>query len=149
MTFAGLTRERVTELLARATEDELVEVADRVLADPALDDRAEFIVLTPPELGAISARVREPIAHDQFFLGDVLACRAEVSLAGERGWAIRLGDERAATLAAAICDAALHADRPAAPLVLDLCVRVEERLRTEDRDEWARIAPTTVRFEEL
>ncbi|QBJ96452.1 phosphonate metabolism protein PhnG [Rhodococcus sp. ABRD24] len=138
------SRERVAELLADAPEDELVDLADACLADGI-----ELAVLTAPEVGSVAAQVREPIAHDHFFLGDVLACRAEVSLGGVRGWAMRLGDNRSATLAAAICDAEIVAERPQAVRVLELCARVEEIRRLAEADEWAQLAPTIVQFEEL
>lgn len=138
------SRERITELLAAAPAHELVE-----LADACLSDGAELAVLTSPEVGSVAARVREPIAHDHFFLGDVLACRAEVSLAGARGWAMRMGDNRAATLAAAICDAEVHGERPQADRIRQLCARVEENHHLAEADEWARLAPTVVQFEEL
>ncbi|EOM76843.1 phosphonate metabolism protein PhnG [Rhodococcus rhodnii] len=144
MTSEVLSRERITELLAAATEDELV-----ALADECLSDGAEFTVLTAPEVGSIAARVREPICHDHFFLGDVLACRAEVTLAGVRGWAMRLGDEKAATLAAAICDAEVQGGRGAEPSIRELCERVAQRLAASERAEWAQLEPTVVRFEEL
>ncbi|MFD1812435.1 phosphonate C-P lyase system protein PhnG [Rhodococcus gannanensis] len=144
MTSPPLTRDRAAELLARAAADDLV-----ALADECLTDGAELTVLSGPEVGTIAAQVREPIAHDRFLLGDVLACRAEVSLNGQRGWAVRLGDNRIATLAAAVCDAELAADRPGSQRVLDLCARVAGEHATADRDEWAALAPTVVRFEEL
>lgn len=144
MTPPEYSRERVAELLAGAPEGDLVD-----LADECLSDGAELAVITAPEVGSVAAQVREPIAHDHFFLGDVLACRAEVSLAGVRGWAMRLGDDRAATLAAAICDAEIVAGGPRAGRVLELCARVEETRRRADADEWAQLSPTIVQFEEL
>ena len=138
------SRERATELLAAAGEEDLV-----ALADACLSGGAEFAVLVAPEVGTIAAQVREPIAHDRFLLGDVLACRAEVSLGGQRGWAIRLGDNRIATLAAAVCDAELAAGGPTAPQIRALCIRVEREHQLSDHDEWAALAPTVVRFEEL
>ncbi|MFZ2177125.1 MAG: phosphonate C-P lyase system protein PhnG [Rhodococcus sp. (in: high G+C Gram-positive bacteria)] len=137
-------RERVAELLAAATEDELVALADACLADGA-----ELEVLTAPEIGSVAAQVREPIVYDHFFLGDVLACRAEVTLDGVRGWAMRMGDNRAATLAAAVCDAEVQAGRPHGAQVLALCARVEEARELAEGDEWAQLAPTVVQFEEL
>ncbi|MFD4294726.1 phosphonate C-P lyase system protein PhnG [Rhodococcus sp. NPDC058532] len=137
-------RERIAELLASAPERDLVDLADACLADGA-----ELAVLTAPEVGSVAAQVKEPIAHDHFFLGDVLACRAEVSLDGARGWAMRLGDNRTATLAAAVCDAEVQARRPQTQRVLELCARIEDARRQADADEWARLAPTIVQFEEL
>jgi alpha-D-ribose 1-methylphosphonate 5-triphosphate synthase subunit PhnG len=62
---------------------------------------------------------------------------------------MRLGDDRTAALAAAICDAEVQAGRPRAADVVDLCGRVAAREAAADAQEWARIAPTVVEFEEL
>jgi alpha-D-ribose 1-methylphosphonate 5-triphosphate synthase subunit PhnG len=89
------------------------------------------------------------VAAERFLLGDVMACRAEVELDGQRGWAMRLGDDRAAVLAAAVLDAEVQADRPHAAEVDALChVVATRRAEREDR-EWAELAPTIVAFEEL
>jgi alpha-D-ribose 1-methylphosphonate 5-triphosphate synthase subunit PhnG len=104
-----LSREERCALLAEARPAEL-----QALADACLADDAEVRVLLAPEVGCVTAQVREPVAGHRFQLGDVLACRAEVELAGQRGWAMRLGDDRVATLAAAVLDAEAEAGRPGA-----------------------------------
>ncbi|OLS98702.1 phosphonate metabolism protein PhnG [Pseudonocardia sp. CNS-004] len=138
------TREERAGLLALAHPEELVGLADACLADGAVPR-----VLRAPEVGCVATQVTEPIAADRFLLGDVLAVQAEVELGGARGWSMRLGDDRAAALAAAICDAEVQARRPRAADVADLCGRVAAREATADAQEWARIAPTVVEFEEL
>ncbi|MBF6213135.1 phosphonate C-P lyase system protein PhnG [Nocardia puris] len=139
-----LSREERAELLAEADAEALIALADACLADGA-----PFQVLSPPEVGSVAAQVADPVAADRFLLGDILACRAEVELDGHRGWAMRLGDERAAVLAAAVLDAEALAGRAQAAAVDELCDRVRERrLRAEER-EWAELAPTVVEFEEL
>ncbi|TCN50734.1 alpha-D-ribose 1-methylphosphonate 5-triphosphate synthase subunit PhnG [Rhodococcus sp. SMB37] len=144
MTSHTYSRERLAELLAVAPEEDLVSTADACLSDGAA-----LTVLTTPEIGCIATQVREPIGHVRFFLGNVLACHAEVRLDGTRGWAMRMGDDRAAVLAAAVCDAEVAAGRPNAGHVLDLCARIEAELGRADAEEWAHIAPTIVQFEEL
>jgi alpha-D-ribose 1-methylphosphonate 5-triphosphate synthase subunit PhnG len=140
----GFSREERTALLAVARPEELVGLADACLADGVLPR-----VLRAPEVGCVATQVAEPVAGERFLLGDVLACRAEVELGGARGWAMRLGDDRAAVLAAAICDAEVEAGRSRAADVLVLCDRVAARLAEADAAEWARLAPTVVEFEEL
>ncbi|WP_072814528.1 phosphonate C-P lyase system protein PhnG [Rhodococcus zopfii] len=138
------TRERLGELLAAAPVADLVTAADACLSDGA-----ELTVLTSPEVGCVATQVREPIGHVRFFLGNVLACQAEVRVGPNRGWAMRMGDNRVAVLAAAVCDAEVAGDRPHAGQVRELCARVEEELATAEHREWSRIAPTVVQFEEL
>jgi alpha-D-ribose 1-methylphosphonate 5-triphosphate synthase subunit PhnG len=138
------SREERSALLAAARREELVG-----LADACLSDGVEPRVLRAPEVGCVATQVAEPIAGDRFLLGDVLAVQAEVELAGVRGWAMRLGDDRAAVLAAAICDAEVQAERPHTADVLALCARVAAREAAADATEWAQLAPTVVEFEEL
>jgi alpha-D-ribose 1-methylphosphonate 5-triphosphate synthase subunit PhnG len=138
------SREERAALLALARPEELVGLADACLADGAVPR-----VLRAPEVGCVATQVSEPIAGERFLLGDVLAVQAEVELGGSRGWAMRLGDDRAAALAAAICDAEVQAGRPHAADVLDMCGRVAARQAAAEADEWARLAPTVVEFEEL
>jgi len=138
------TPEDRAALLALADPAELIGLADACLADGVRPR-----VLVAPEVGCVATQVREPIAGDRFLLGDVLACRTEVELGGARGWAMRLGDNRAAVLAAAICDAEVQAGRPRAGEVGALCRRVADRVTAEEAAEWAELAPTVVEFEEL
>lgn len=138
-----MTRERRAALLARAEADELEPLAERVLA--ASD--GEPVVLSGPEVGMAMLQVREPVAEERFYAGEVLLTQVEVELAGHRGWCMRLGDDRRATLAAGLLDAA--AEGSARSEVEALCERVADREERQARAEWAAIAPTEVRFEEL
>jgi hypothetical protein len=92
----ALTREERLGLLTAASAEELIDAADACLAAAS-----SFAVVTPPSVGCVPAQVREPVRRQRFFLGDVLACTAEVEFDGVRGWAMRLGDDRAAALAMA------------------------------------------------
>ncbi|WP_433871590.1 phosphonate C-P lyase system protein PhnG [Saccharopolyspora sp. CA-218241] len=139
-----MNREERTALLAVAEPDEVIDLADRCLAGAEPPS-----VLRAPEVGCVSVQVREPVVRERFLLGDVLACRAEVELRGARGWAMRLGDDRPATLAAALLDAAAEADAALAAEVEELCLRVADRHRAAEEAEWAELAPTIVEFEEL
>ncbi|GBG37646.1 phosphonate C-P lyase system protein PhnG [Mycobacterium montefiorense] len=140
----SLNRVRRCGLLAQAEMEEL-----RVLADACLADGADVRVLVAPEVGLVSTQIREPVAGERFLLGDVLACRAEVELAGHRGWAMRVGDDRVAVLAAAVLDAEVEAGRPHAAEVDRLCCAVVARQAEQQHREWAELAPTVVEFEDL
>jgi alpha-D-ribose 1-methylphosphonate 5-triphosphate synthase subunit PhnG len=145
---ARLTAGRRAELLAVAEESDLVELAERCLQD-ASDDAAETVVIEPPTVGTIPLCVREPVVGERFILADVLATHAEVQHRGHRGWAMRLGDNATATLAAAICDAEAAAGADLAADVELLCRRTERSLSDQATQEWEELARTEVRFEEL
>jgi alpha-D-ribose 1-methylphosphonate 5-triphosphate synthase subunit PhnG len=146
---AALPREERCSLLAEAGPAELRRLADHCLAADVVVDGAPVRVLLAPEVGTVSTPVREPVAGHRFLLGDVLACRAEVELAGRRGWALRLGDDRAAVLAAAVLDAAAQVGPQLAAEVDALCRRVADRRADRLAVEWAELSATVVEFEEL
>ena len=145
MTGTTMSRENRAALLARATPEELERLAEETLArtgDP--------VVLSGPDVGMVMMQVREPVAEERFYLGEVLVTQTEVELGGHRGWCMRLGDDRQAALAAAILDAAAEApDEAGRTSVEALCQQVAEREAAADQAEWAEVAPTEVRFEEL
>jgi alpha-D-ribose 1-methylphosphonate 5-triphosphate synthase subunit PhnG len=106
-------------------------------------------VLVPPEVGMVMTQIREPVAEERFYLGEILVTRCSVEVAGANGWSMRGGDDRIAALAAALLDAVAAAGLPEAAEVADLCTAVAARRRREIDAEWAEIAPTLVTFEEL
>jgi alpha-D-ribose 1-methylphosphonate 5-triphosphate synthase subunit PhnG len=137
-------RTRRSELLARAEPAELTRLADDLLARHGTPE-----VTVPPETGLVMMQVREPVAAERFHLGEVVVSRAEVEWAGALGWSMRLGTDRGAALAAAMCDAAAELDLDAERQVLDLCERVERRLAAHATQEWTDLLTTQVTFEEL
>lgn len=137
-------RARRCELLAAADQQPLLEVADACLADVA-PPQAVF----GPEVGSLVLTVREPVEATRFQLADVLVTRSEVVHRGAQGWAMRMGDDRAGALAAAICDAEVEADGPGRARVVQLCHSTARRLARERQREWERLRPTIVDFEEM
>jgi alpha-D-ribose 1-methylphosphonate 5-triphosphate synthase subunit PhnG len=142
--LGAFSAERRAELLAVAEESELVALADRCL-QAAPDTR----VVEPPTVGTIPLCVREPVVGERFILADVLATQAEVAHRGQRGWAMRLGDDATATLAAAICDAEAASGTGLAHEVDQLCRQTERRRAEAAEQEWAELSRTEVHFREL
>ncbi len=139
-----LTVEERAELLASAEPDELVDLAER-----CIEQFGEPHLLVAPETGLVVMQVREPVRRERFHLGEVVVTRAEVHLAGHRGWSMRVGRDRLAALAGAICDAVANADGALADEVAQLCVRTRDAVVTRDAEAWADLVTTTVAFEEL
>lgn len=126
-------------------------LAEQMLADEQL---ASMLTVTHrPEVGAVVMQVREPVAAERFHLGDVVVTRAEVGLDGERGWAMRMGGDRASALGAALCDAVASTTRPEwqpwRAEIDALCRQTAEHHAERDRRENDELAPTAVSFEEL
>jgi alpha-D-ribose 1-methylphosphonate 5-triphosphate synthase subunit PhnG len=140
---ARSNRDRRAELLAAAGRGALVALADRAI-------EAEVpLLVSGPEVGMVMLQVREPVCEERFYLGEVLVTRAEVELRGTRGWAMRMGEDREATLAAALLDAEVESCGPLTDEVLDMLATVADRLRRERAADWAELAPTEVRFDGL
>jgi alpha-D-ribose 1-methylphosphonate 5-triphosphate synthase subunit PhnG len=140
----SLPPERRAELLAASDEADLVALADR-----CLEGAPGTRVSIEPTVGTIPFCVREPVVGERFVLADVLATHAEVEHRGQRGWAMRLGNARAAALAAAICDAELASGTGLAAEVDQLCRRTDRRRQEESAAEWAELSRTEVNFREL
>lgn len=133
-----------TGLLARAQAESLI-----ALADSCLEGAAEPVVTQPPETGLVMLTVREPVETTRFHLGEVLVTRCAVRHRGVDGWAMRMGSDPAATLAAAVLDAEVESDGPLASAVIELCDLTQHQLTLADAREWQDIEPTIVDFEEM
>jgi alpha-D-ribose 1-methylphosphonate 5-triphosphate synthase subunit PhnG len=129
-------RTRRAELLAATNRDDLVDLAERCL-------------IAGPDVGMVVLTAREPVESTRFHLGEVLVTRTEVGHRGERGWSMFMGDDRPASLAAAILDAEVAARGPLAAAVEDLCQATELALVARRAEEWAELEPTVVSFEEV
>lgn len=139
-----ITREERLALLAAASGDELIDAADACLAAAS-----SFAVVTPPAVGCVPAQVREPVRRHRFFLGDVLACTAEVRVRRRA----RLGDAARRRPRRRARDGGARRGRGLLPdLARDvdaLCARAAGRASEADVAEWAELSPTIVQFEEL
>jgi alpha-D-ribose 1-methylphosphonate 5-triphosphate synthase subunit PhnG len=120
-----------------------------MVADACLAASGPPQLVAPPEAGVVVMTVREPVESTRFHLGEVLVTSSTVEHRGQRGWSMRMGDDRAAALAAAICDAEAEAGGPQRGAIDELCRSTEARLAAERANEWADLAPTVVRFEEM
>jgi len=143
----SMDRNRRTELLARADADQV-----RLLAETFLSHRnvaEELDIINPPEVGMVMMQVREPVCKERFHLGEVVVTRAEVAVAGSRGWAMRTGADRETALAAALLDACAEHDAVYANDVHSLCEITASHLAADERREWDELRATAVSFEEL
>ncbi|MGJ3507447.1 phosphonate C-P lyase system protein PhnG [Enemella sp. A6] len=141
-----VTREGIGELLGRAESATVVALADRCLAEV---DQTDIRVVRPAEVGVVAMQVRDPIGHDRFLLADLLVTTAEVEIAGTRGWAMRQGHDPAGAWAQAVCDAEVARRGPHLAEVVGHCRTRSSELAAARAEEWARLAPTIVEFEEI
>jgi alpha-D-ribose 1-methylphosphonate 5-triphosphate synthase subunit PhnG len=138
-----MDRERRLEGIAFAEATAVVELADAVLAD------LPVTVTRGPTVGLLAVRVEEPFERINFNFTEVTVSEAEVSANGQRGYAMVLGRQPEKALAGAILDAALECAHPASD---DIEALLRDALAAEDArlaEEWSRVAPTRVNFEEM
>jgi alpha-D-ribose 1-methylphosphonate 5-triphosphate synthase subunit PhnG len=138
-----MDRNQRFEIMAQGRSEPLVELAEAVLAEAAVE------AITPPRVGMLMLRLREPVVGEVFNAGEVLVTEAQVALGGHQGYAMRLGREPEATLAAAVLDAAVEADHPQAPRILAELRSLAAAERERQAALWREVAPTRVSFEEM
>jgi alpha-D-ribose 1-methylphosphonate 5-triphosphate synthase subunit PhnG len=136
-------RDRRFELLARADPAPLAALAEEVLA------LTDVSVGTPPTVGTLMLRLREPVSGTVYNAGEVLVTEARVALHGHDGYALRLGRDRETALAAAVLDAAVAADHPLASRVAALLDDLAATERDRAAAAWREVAPTRVVFDEM
>lgn len=139
-----LERTRCAELLALADASAVIDLAEQL----AIDTEPP-VVVRGPETGSVVMTVREPVESTRFQLGDVLVTQVEVEHRSTRGWAMRMGSDQLATLAAAVCDAEIAAEGPLAAQVRELCATTAASIATARHREWAELEPTIVTFEAM
>ena len=145
--MTALDRNLRFSIMAQAGDEaqSLLPLAERVLEGPG----GEVAVLTPPRVGMLMLRMREPVDGSIFNAGEVLVTEAQIALGEHQGYALRLGRAPDVTLAAAILDAAVEANHPLTATILDELATLAAIAETRQRDTWAAIAPTRVAFDEM
>ncbi len=136
-----MNRDKRFELIARANSERICEIAERILADTAVE------VIKKPVGGMIMMRFRDTAEKCVFNLGEVLVTEAEVRIDEELGYAIVMGRDPEAALAGAILDAAVESGHPLTPEIIDLLRSEEARCKEELQKTWAEVATTKVDFE--
>jgi len=96
-----LNREYLSELVARCDDHTLIDIVDDLLWSKTLPTPRP---LREPQIGTVQLQVREPICRERFILADALVTIAEVMVEDSLGWAMRVGANAEAAVAAAVLD---------------------------------------------
>lgn len=143
----SLTREEICSLLSSSDSAALVRVIDSLIKSEMISD---FQLIRPPSTGTVQLQIREPICEERFIVGDALVTVADVSVRGSLGWAMRLGSDTHATVAAAIADAYIAlVGLENVPAMKDLLLQTKDDIAARETSEWAEISETVIDFEEL
>lgn len=120
------------------------------LAEQVLEDAGEAVtVITPPRVGMVMLRLREPVDGTVYNAGEVLVTEAQVKLDQSQGYAMRLGRAPEVTLAAAVLDAAVEARHALAPDILAQLATLRDAEQTRQLAAWHEVATTRVVFDEM
>lgn len=138
-----MDRERRFEAIAGASATLLTPLADAVLAD------TEVRVVRGPTIGMVMMQARDSVEGIRFNVGEILVTEALVAIGLHQGYAMVQGMEREWALAGAICDAAIEAQHPLMPHILETLGAAENAARARQRAEWAKVAGTRVAFDEM
>ena len=141
-------RAQTASLLARANRRDLISLIDELLQ---LNPEITVDTLRPPETGTVQLRVREPVCDERFILADALVTVAEVSVNGVAGWAMRLGTDSEATVAAALADSFVAQPDQIAGVerVTSLVETTAHEVKEARRVAVRRALGTVIDFEEL
>ncbi len=120
------------------------------LAEQILNELpAPLTLITPPRVGMMMLRLREPAAGTLFNASEVLVTEAHLTIGEHHGYAMRLGRAPEATLAAAVLDAALEAAHPLSDTINHELVQLAAVEQARRNAVWAEVAPTRVVFDEM
>lgn len=137
-----MNREERFEAIAVAAAA-LTPLADAVLADTDVE------IVRGPTAGMVMVQARESVEGIRFNLGEALVTEAMVAIGPHRGYAMVQGMEHERALAGAICDAAIEADHPVAPRIVDALHAAAASQIAAQRAAWAKVAGTRVAFDEM
>jgi len=145
-----MERERWFEIMALGPREPLVAIADSLLEVESSEGNAGNLeIIKEPKAAVLMVRARDTAQGEIFNFGEALVTEAEVRFYGQAGYMLILGDDQTHALAGAICDAALQARHPNSESILET-LTIMQRFQQEQADaEWARVAPTTVNFDEM
>lgn len=145
-----MEREEWFEIMAQGPREPLVTLVDRLLEkDGGEEGEGRLEIIKEPKAAVLMVRARDTAHGEVFNFGEALVTEAEVRFYGQTGYMLILGDDQMHALAGAICDAALEAGHPDSHAILETLMIMQRSQQKQVAAEWARVAPTTVAFDEM
>lgn len=109
----------------------------------------EMQVLRNPATTLVMVQMRETVAGDRFYLGELLASEIMVQLAGSKGFALLAGDDLDRALCAAALDALRRSSLPEWEPVYQALSEAEQQIEGAAQQEMRRHAASHVQFNTL
>jgi len=138
-----MERESRLEAFGLANEAALIQLADEVLSDFAVE------VTRGPTVGLLMVRIEEPSERLPFNFTEVTVSEAEVAAGPHRGYAMLMGKSPERAVAGAILDAALEAEHRLSPRIEALLSTAVAAGDADWQRRWNTVAPTLVQFEDV
>jgi len=136
-----MERDERFALLAIGDAEAIMTLAETLL------DTTDVTLIMPPRVGMVMLQMRDPVAGETFYAGEVLVTEAQVTLGGHDGYAMRFGREPEPTLAAAILDAALEAGHMLTPQILAHLTATAAAEQERQRADWHAVIQTRLAFD--
>ena len=97
-----MDKKRLTKILAKADRT--------VVAELSVEIQKTFrpVIVKEPGKTLTMIKMREPVRHSLFYIGEVIVCEATVEIDGVQGAAVAMGDDTGKILNMAIIDAAIN-----------------------------------------
>ncbi len=144
-----MEREEWFEIMAQGPREPLVALVDRLLQEDSEEGKGYLEIIKEPKAAVLMVRARDTARGEIFNFGEALVTEAEVRFYGQIGYMLILGDDQMHALAGAICDAALEAGHLDSHAILETLATMQRFQQKQVAAEWARVAPTTVAFDEM
>lgn len=130
------------------TDHVLCECPEEALATfvTNLEGRLRIDILKGPSVCMTMVRAEDSLEHQRFCLGEALTTECEVSVDGEPGYGVCLGDEPQRAYCIAVIDALLYGPDPVSAELQDFLAAQTEAVRLKDAEEFNLVLRTQVDF---
>ena len=135
-----MEKKEMFNIMAKSRRESILELAGEI------EKIHEVVVVKKPAKTLVMLKMYESVAKSEFFLGEVLACEAMVSIDNRQGMAITQGDDFEKVLSMAIIDAAFNAGVKECAWLRDRFEALKVHVVEEVRKEFGRNMKSKVQF---
>ena len=112
----------------------------------SLESRHEVKLVKPPGICLTLIRAEDSLEKQEFYLGEALTSECEVSVDGQAGYGLCLGEEPVKVYCLAVCDALLHGEGPVPDALNRFLDEQRSLLEERETEEFNHILRTQVDF---
>jgi alpha-D-ribose 1-methylphosphonate 5-triphosphate synthase subunit PhnG len=138
-----MKKSRLTRILIEGDPDVLKKLCAQV--EEAVSIRVEH----QPKTGLVMMKTRDSVSMQPFYNGEVLVTECTVSIQGEIGFGVTMGEEPERAYQMAAVDAAFNAGLPITASWMTELEEEEEKIRKKHLKESAIVAQSRVHFDTM